>query len=166
MEPAEMLGTAAQIAITMAGFAGVVVVFGRRAVHEWSAVDKFRLRLLLGTSTSALAFCLVGLLLLSTGLAADAVWRACSVFVLIVFACNIIGSLRTYARFPRAELREQGARPWLFYLIASIGGAAMVLQLCNIVTWRVFWPFFLAIVLALLISTLQFVRMILAPREI
>lgn len=166
MEPAQMLGTAAQIAITMAGFAGVVVVFGRRAVHEWSAVDKFRLRLLLGTSTSALAFCLVGLLLLSTGLALDAVWRACSACVVAVFACNIIGSLRTYARFPREELRAQGARPWLFYLIASIGGIAIALQVWNAFAWRAFWPFFAAVVLALSISTLQFVRMILAPREI
>jgi hypothetical protein len=166
MEPAEMLGTSAQIAITMAGFAGVVVVFGRRAVHEWSAVDKFRLRLLLGTSTSALAFCLVGLLLLSSGLDFEIVWRACSAVVVVVFACNIISSLRTYARFPRDELRAQGARPWLFYLIASIGGLASVLQLCNVFAWRAFWPFFAAVVLALLIATLQFVRMILAPREI
>jgi hypothetical protein len=36
MEPGEALGIAAQIAVALAGFAGVVVVFRREAVHEWS----------------------------------------------------------------------------------------------------------------------------------
>jgi hypothetical protein len=47
MEPSEALSTAAQIAVTLAGFAGVVVVFRRESVHEWSPIDKFRLRVLL-----------------------------------------------------------------------------------------------------------------------
>ena len=44
MEPSEALGIAAQIAVALAGFAGVVVVFRRESVHEWSEVDKLRLR--------------------------------------------------------------------------------------------------------------------------
>jgi hypothetical protein len=36
MEPGEALSTTAQIAVALAGFAGVVVVFFRReSVHEW-----------------------------------------------------------------------------------------------------------------------------------
>src|SRR5438105_1717201 len=50
MEPGEALSTAAQIAVTLAGFAGVVVVFRRESVHDWSPVDKLRLRLLLTNS--------------------------------------------------------------------------------------------------------------------
>ena len=50
MEPGEALGIAAQIAVTLAGFAGVVVVFRREAVHEWSEIDKLRLRFLLANS--------------------------------------------------------------------------------------------------------------------
>ena len=50
MEPGEALGIAAQIAVALAGFAGVVVVFRREAVHEWSGIDKLRLRLLLANS--------------------------------------------------------------------------------------------------------------------
>jgi hypothetical protein len=46
MEPSETLSTAAQIAVALAGFAGVVVVFRRESVHDSSAIDKFRLRLL------------------------------------------------------------------------------------------------------------------------
>ena len=55
IEPAAALSTAAQIAVTLAGFAGVVVVFGRQALAEWSRVDRFRLQLLLSTAAHALA---------------------------------------------------------------------------------------------------------------
>ena len=61
MEPGEALSTAAQIAVALAGFAGVVVVFRRDSVHDWSAIDKFRLRLLLANSILPLALCVIGL---------------------------------------------------------------------------------------------------------
>ena len=65
MEPGEALGVAAQIAVALAGFAGVVVVFRRESVHEWSTIDKFRLRLLLANSILPLALCVIALLLLT-----------------------------------------------------------------------------------------------------
>jgi hypothetical protein len=34
------------VAVTLAGFAGIVVVFLPESVHQWSRVDRFRLRLL------------------------------------------------------------------------------------------------------------------------
>jgi hypothetical protein len=46
MEPSEALSTAVHIAVALAGFTGVVVIFQRESVHDWSAIDKFRLRLL------------------------------------------------------------------------------------------------------------------------
>src|SRR5204863_345586 len=63
MEFGEALGIAAQIAITLAGFAGVVVVFRRESIHEWSPADRLRLRLLLTNSILPLVFCMIGILL-------------------------------------------------------------------------------------------------------
>ena len=60
MEPGETLGIAAQIAVALAGFAGVVVVFGRVPAHEWSPIDKFRLRQLLTNSILPLVLCMIG----------------------------------------------------------------------------------------------------------
>jgi hypothetical protein len=65
MEPGEALGIAAQVAVALAGFAGVVVVFGRISAHEWSPIDKFRLRQLLANSILPLALCMMGPLLLA-----------------------------------------------------------------------------------------------------
>jgi hypothetical protein len=65
MQPGEALALAAQVAVTLAGFAGIVVVFRPQSVHEWSTLDKFRLRLLLGNSALPLASSLFGILLLT-----------------------------------------------------------------------------------------------------
>jgi hypothetical protein len=50
VEPREALSVAAQIAVALAGFAGVVVAFRSGPLHEWSVLDKLRLWLLLGNS--------------------------------------------------------------------------------------------------------------------
>jgi hypothetical protein len=50
MQPSEALSASAQVAVTLAGFAGVVVAFRNRSVHEWSKIDRFRLQILLTNS--------------------------------------------------------------------------------------------------------------------
>ncbi len=161
MEPAELLGVLAQVAVTMAGFAGVVVVFGRRAVHEWSPVDKYRLSLLLATSILPLALCLIGLLLLSTDLAKPTIWCICSALAAASFLLNAAG-IRTFSRFRPEEIAASGARSRLFYATSLVGFGTLLLQLYNIAALRAFWPFFTTIVLSILISSLQFALMTLA----
>jgi hypothetical protein len=77
MEPGEALGIATQIAVALAGFAGVVVV-RREAVHEWSDIDKLRLRLLLANSILPLGLSMLGLLLLTVEPMPPGIWKWCS----------------------------------------------------------------------------------------
>ena len=65
MEPGEALTTAAQIAVALAGFAGVVVAFRSKSLHEWSPREQFRVWLLLGNALVPLFDCLFGMLLLA-----------------------------------------------------------------------------------------------------
>jgi hypothetical protein len=88
MEPGEALGIAAQIAVTLAGFAGVVVVFRRESVHEWSQLDKLRLRLLLANSILPLGLSMMGLLLLTIKPMPAELWRWCSAIAFMVFWCS------------------------------------------------------------------------------
>jgi hypothetical protein len=164
MDPAEMLGTAAQVTVTIAGFAGVVVVFGKREVHAWSAVDRLRLSHLLGTSLMPLVLCLFGLLLLSTGLEQPTVWRLGSAVAALSFVLNG-ASLRTFRRIPQEELAASDARKRLFYSTTAIALAAMLLQIYNIVALHAFWPFFATIVMSITVSTLQFALMVVARRQ-
>jgi drug/metabolite transporter (DMT)-like permease len=78
MEHGEILSTAAQIAVALADFAGVVVVFRRESVHEWPLIDKYRLRLLLTNSVLPLVLCMIGLLLLGIKPVPSGIWRWCS----------------------------------------------------------------------------------------
>src|SRR5512140_2509729 len=78
MQPSEALGIAAQVAVTLAGFAGIVVVFRPDSVHRWSPLDKLRLQLLLTHSALPLAESLFGMLLLTLDPPPASIWRWCS----------------------------------------------------------------------------------------
>src|SRR5207247_2131499 len=68
MQPSEALSASAQVAVALAGFAGVVVAFRNRSVHEWSKIDKFRLRILLTNSAIPFVLSILGMVLSSTSL--------------------------------------------------------------------------------------------------
>src|SRR3954449_12025672 len=104
VQPSEALGVAAQVAVTLAGFAGIVVVFRPQAVHEWSAIDRFRLLLLLMNSVSPLVFSLFGMMLLSVDPVPPSIWRWCSGFA-FVSAVLVFVSMNPRRRLPGAELR-------------------------------------------------------------
>lgn len=165
MEPGEALSTAAQVAITIAGFAGVVVVFGSRAAHEWSPVDKFRLRLLLTFSMLPLALSIVGLLLATASLATPVIWQWCSAIAFLFLLAAALAVSRAFVQFSSVELKAAGASRAVFYFGASVGIATTLLQVYNFAVLHVFWPFFAAIVLAILASSLQFMRLILNRHE-
>ena len=78
MEPGEALGLAAQVAVTLAGFAGVVVVFRPASIHQWPSLDRFRLRLLLNNSIFPLAYSVFGIFLLTIKPTPETIWRWCS----------------------------------------------------------------------------------------
>jgi drug/metabolite transporter (DMT)-like permease len=164
MEPGEALSTAAQIAVALAGFAGVVVVFRRESVHDWSTIDKFRLRLLLANSILPLGLCMTAQLLLTIEPTLTGVWRWCSGVAFVVF---LLFGITTMTGFRRLDLRQLQGAPgnFIFYFFATLGIGVTLLQLYNIALVVAFWPFFTGIDLQLVAATLQFARMILWPPE-
>lgn len=158
MQPNEALGITAQVAVTLAGFAGIVVIFRPDSVHHWSALDKFRLQLLLTNSSLPLAYSLLGILLLTLDPPPDAIWRWCSG---ISFAAQILVIACTgnpTRRIPRAEL--ENINKLIFYGLAALGTAALALQVINLTVWNRFWPFFALIFMHLIAALSQFVRMV------
>ncbi len=162
MEPGEALSTAAQIAVALGGFAGVVVVFRRESVHDWSTLDKFRLRLLLANSILPLALCIIALVFLTIQPALTGVWRWCSSVAFVAFAPFAITTTMAFRRFGLQRLQGAPAN-FIFYLFATLGTAATLLQLYNVALLGAFWPFFTGIVLQLVAAMFQFARMILLP---
>jgi hypothetical protein len=164
MQPSEALGIAAQIAVALAGFAGVVVVFRHESVHEWSPIDKFRLRSLLTNSVLPLGLSMIALLLLTIEPALTDVWRWCSGIAFIVF---VAFGIAITTSFRRLDLRQSQAASahFIFYLSATMGWGATLLQLYNVALLGAFWPFFSGIVVQLVAAMVQFARMILLPPE-
>lgn len=165
MNPGEALGAVAQIAVTLAGFAGVVVVFNKHAAHEWSRADRFRLQLILLSSAVPLALCLAGMLLLTTTLPAPTVWALCSALAFAVAITYGFVFIRTFLHFRRGELKSVGARRATFFIMVAFGCILIFLQLYNAIVLSAFWPFFVMIISGILTATLEFTLLIFVRRE-
>jgi hypothetical protein len=165
MEPGEALGTAAQIAVALAGFAGVVVVFRREGVHAWSGIDKLRLRLLLANSIMPLGISMLGLVLLSVKPPPPGIWRWCSLILLIATFSYVAAITKTFRRLDTREVQRNRSNQFIFLMFGVFGIAALLLQLYNVALLGAFWPFFAAIVYQLITAMAQFARMILLLPE-
>ena len=165
MEPGEALGIAAQIAVALAGFAGVVVVFRRESVHEWSAVDRLRLRLLLGNSILPLSLCMLGILFLTIKPWPVGIWRWCSGIAFVVSLLFAITATKYFRHLDVQRVQRERATRFVFYLFAVFGTAANTLQLYNAAFLGAFWPFFTGIVFQVITALFQFARMILLLPE-
>jgi hypothetical protein len=165
MEPGEALGIAAQIAVALAGFAGVVVVFRRESIHEWSPADRVRLRFLLTNSILPLGLCMVALLLLTIKPMPPGIWRWCSGLAFVVSLLFAVTMTRIVRRLDLQQIQRERATRFVFYLFGTFGIAAISLQLYNAALLGAFWPFFTSITFQLVAAMFQFARMILLPPE-
>jgi hypothetical protein len=163
MEPGDALSTAAQIAVALAGFAGVVVAFRRGSLHDWTAIDKYRLYLLLGNSVAPLFNCLFGLLLLTIEPRPLAIWQWCSGFSFLVTIPFAVISRQRQVALGRSAIMEMGAFRYVFYSFGVIGALVVGAQIYNAAFAGVFSLFYLSIVFPLAIGAIQFARMILLP---
>ena len=165
MEPTAALSLSAQIAVAIAGFAGVVAAFRNDSVHDWGQVERFWLRLLLINSILPLALSMVGLFLLSVSEVMPSIWRWCSgisTLFLVPYAAMIV---RTLARLAPGQLEAAGGTRVTSYVLVILLTTVCLLQVWNFATLAAFWPFFGAIVAQLLGAMYQFVRLVQSPRR-
>jgi hypothetical protein len=163
MQPGEALGIAAQIAVALAGFAGVVVVFRSRSVHDWVPMDKFRLLILLGNALVPLFDCLFGMLLLAITPTPLSIWHWCSGFALVFSFPFGLLTLRRLSELGPTVIKNMGSYRYVFYLVGILGAVVGLLQVYNILLAGVFWIFYAAIIFPLAVGSLQFALMILGP---
>lgn len=161
MQASEALGIAAQVAVALAGFAGVVVVFRPQALHEWSPLDRVRLQLLLTNSAVPLCLSMAAMLLLSVEPPIPSIWRWCSGGAFVVQIVLVVATRSTAIR--TAVARLDGRSKLMFYGIGALATAATALQAINFSVWNRFWPFFTIVFVQLVSAVVQFVRMVLLP---
>jgi hypothetical protein len=165
MQPSEALSATAQVAVTLAGFAGVVVAFRSGSVHEWSKLDKFRLQILLVNSALPFVLSILGLLLLATKLDEATIWRWSS---LIAFVGTVITGQfisRQFRALSRKQFYASTSRRWVFFSSGVIGVVATLLQLYNVIRLQTFWPFLAVIATWLWLAMFQFVLLVTARHD-
>ena len=165
MEPGTALSVSAQIAVAIAGFAGVVAVFRSGSVHDWGVVEKFWLRLLLSNSILPLAFSMIGLLSLAFTPVSPAIWRWCSGLATLFLVPYATMILRTLIGFAPGQLEAAGGGKFISYMLFALLAIACLLQVYNVAALAAFWPFFSVIVAMLLGAMYQFVRLVLTPQQ-
>src|ERR1700730_7958916 len=163
MQPGEALGIAAQIAVALAGFAGVVVVFRSSSLHDWAPLDKFRLLILLGNALVPLFACLFGMLLLTINPPPVSIWHWCSGFSLLMSFPFGFLAWRRLSELGPSVVKNMGTYRYVFYLVGVLGSTVGLLQIYNALVAGVFWPFYAAVIFPLAVGTLQFALMILLP---
>ncbi len=142
VEPAETLILLVEAAVALAGFSGVVVVFGRRSAGEWSELERTRLINLLVSSFSVLFLSLAALLLLHARVAPAITWRIGSGAILLLIVYQSIQVVRRLRSISTDDPEVSGIWLRVFFL----GGHVIVVlvNLSNLVALEEFWPFLAA----------------------
>src|SRR5438874_5911442 len=136
MEPGEALTTAAQIAMALSEFAGVLLAFRSKSLHEWSQRDKFRLWLLLGNALVPLFDCFFGMLLLTIKPTPLSIWNWCSGFSLLLTFPFGFSTWRRLSELGPTVIKNMGAYRYLFYMIGILGTAVVLSQFYNALVGR------------------------------
>lgn len=156
MNFAEILIGITEVAVALAGFTGVVVVFGSRSEGNWHAGDRLRLGFLLEASLTAGAFSLLALILY-TSIDEAMAWRICSAvwagFMLISLYTSRLKIQKNHAAHGDTD---RIANKIVFFLFLIL----IVVQIFNALYLHQFAPLLAAIILNLAGAAMQFTRLI------
>lgn len=131
MEQEQFLLAIAQVAVTLAGFSGLVVAIRGESPSQWHARDIWSLSWMFGSSFGALFLALLPLLLHSFRLDEKAIWiGACAVLAIFVIGFSVTmivwGTRLTTAGYPpRVRFFPKLAR-MLLMLSGVLAGAAAI----------------------------------------
>jgi len=147
----DVLSLLAELAIAIAGFSGIVAVFGRRSAGEWTSAEGARLAGLLTLSLTAALFSVLPLVVLSIPV---------SEVVCLRPIANLLRIITRTRAVPIGERESSLAMSWAF--VTGNGFAVMAL-LVNAFLWKVAWPYLAAILWSLTQAAALFARLVMVP---
>jgi hypothetical protein len=152
------------VAVTSAGFAGVVATFGRHTEGEWLPEERFRLTNMLVLSLGACLFAFIPLIEEMFHIAEAALWTIASILLGTFSAAYFVYVMPERRRLNQS--RPGVLRPWMAAVFIVSLSAASVLQALNaaaVFVERGAGPYVIGLSLLLMISGFQFVFLILMP---
>jgi len=157
-DPVETLTLLVEAAVAIAGFSGVVIVFGRRATGEWTRVERARFKNLLITSFSVLFLSLLALVLLHAGASPATTWRIGSGIWSVIAIQQLVATIRNYIRIPREDPQRPGVMVPIIVLGLSV--PVVFLSFGNVFALKEFWPFLTAQVWLFGVACYSFARLL------
>ena len=164
MPGADALFTIAEVGVAFAGFASVVVVFGRRDDDGFRPADRIRFQLMISASLSVVLLAMLPFAFLLLGIDESVVWASCSIGFAVL-------TLSIIARTMRAALRSASRGGisrvvmWTTFAIASVAVALQLLNAAAIGFDREVGPYYAGLLCLLTVSAISFARLLPAGRD-
>jgi hypothetical protein len=160
LEAFDALLTLAEVSLGLAGFAGIVVVFGR-GPGILPPADTLRLAALVGASFGTLFLSLTSIALGFLGVPEPELWQWSSAIMVVVFVpVHVVGMLRV--RRIAADMFEV-TPVYLFVIGALLFVGNLIAQVCNslgVGSLPIFGVYLFGLILYLGFAAMQFARML------
>ena len=156
----------AEISIALTGFAGVVVVLGRRASGPWPEVDQFRLRSLIENGLIALLAALLPFAVQQFSENPTVIWGISSAIFGAAGAVHAFVVQGRRASRIRAQLEadsdERFRNLWLWGLVplSALVHLCLLLNAFGLFFPRTFGPYLFGLLWYLIIGSIFFVRLV------
>jgi len=150
----QILGSSIEVAIAIAGFSGIIAVFGQRDAGEWRAADQLRLRILITASGVALLFSMTPFIALDAGVSAELFWRVGSglqaTWLVSIFVIRI-----------RQAARSGAANVLRIPLLLPINLLSVIALVTNAAFYGVSWLYVIGVMFQLSIAFITFSSLLL-----
>jgi hypothetical protein len=161
VDGSDVLIVIAELAVGLAGFSGVVVTLGRRSSAPWQQDEKLRFNQLLGFALGCAFFAILPLALMLSPLQVETIVQVCGIPAALLFGAIVTTTVVRISRL-NDELRANfnvAFSAFLFVGTLCICGVGLV-NAFGVFTPPSVWLYVIVLVWALLVSGLQFLRIV------
>ena len=160
-ENIETLRSVSEIAITLTGFTGIVVVFGQRSGGVWNPLEWIRLRLLLETSIGVLFLAWVPILLQQLSFTPYSLWRISNGIQAFIHLTGIIILMWRIRKLdPKYWPKEEKI---LVFILLPVSFSIILSQIAaaaGMIYDHVFFVFLLGLYYLMLLSAIHFLLLL------
>jgi hypothetical protein len=155
MHTEDILILFAELAVALAGFAGIVGALDRRKFKQWGFERRLGFSTLIATSFGALLNCVFAMILLNAEIGSNEVWQIAGTFWIF---SSLSVNLLLWKRFLKSGTRVTIAP--VAYTVTI--GIVVVLQIYNILILQLSWPYLVAVAVLLGSSATAFIQLVIA----
>jgi hypothetical protein len=149
------LSSSIEVAIAIAGFSGIIAVFGRKPGESWPVEDILQLQMLLTASAVAGLFSFLPFVLVETQIEDQLVWKAGSGLQILWLVTISIFRLR------QVTIAGASAAVGMTKVLVPFFVITLILQIANVSIYASAWVYVLGVIFQLSVGFAAFVTLIL-----